>query len=115
MEPLIAFLVQLTYPYIFTKTKIQARSADAEEAEEEHKEAPKPGQFHHKLFKHSSSLRILRRTFKESGFVGWYQVCPSFSSLALYIYWRQPRLGSWGAALEGGSCADAALSVERSV
>ena len=57
-----------------TKTKIQARSADIEEAEEEGKEKPKPGEFHHAHMKHATSLQILHRVYVENGFVGWYQV-----------------------------------------
>jgi solute carrier family 25 (peroxisomal adenine nucleotide transporter), member 17 len=57
-----------------TKTRIQARSADAEEAKEEGEEAPKPNQFHHRIIKHVGALHILHRVYLEEGFLGWYQV-----------------------------------------
>lgn len=70
--------LQITYPYIMTKIKIQARSADTEEAEEEGKEKPEPNESHHKHMKHATSLQVLHRIYVENGFVGWYQVCPIY-------------------------------------
>ena len=57
-----------------TKTKIQTRSADAEEAVEEGKEKPQPDHFHHKDMRHPSSWQILHRVYAEEGFLGWYSV-----------------------------------------
>ena len=57
-----------------TKTRIQVRSADAEEAKEEGKEPPKPHKFHHRMMKHAGALRILHRVWVTDGFFGFYQV-----------------------------------------
>lgn len=57
-----------------TKTKIQTRSADSEEAQEEGKEKPKPDHYHHKDMKHPSSWQILQRVYEQDGFLGWYSV-----------------------------------------
>ncbi|KII85088.1 hypothetical protein PLICRDRAFT_57021 [Plicaturopsis crispa FD-325 SS-3] len=64
----------VTYPYIMAKVRIQARSADAEEAVVEHHEIPHHNQPHHTdKFKHVGALDILARVWKRDGFVGWYQ------------------------------------------
>lgn len=55
------------------KVRIQARSADAEDAEIQHHELPHAHEFHHKQFKHPGALDILRRVLKREGFAGWYQ------------------------------------------
>lgn len=60
---------------------MQTRSADAEEAQEEGKDAPKRHEFHHKEMKHPDSWHILRRTYNEKGFLGLYQVrCPTYNA-----------------------------------
>ncbi|EMD33889.1 hypothetical protein CERSUDRAFT_117415 [Gelatoporia subvermispora B] len=63
----------VTYPYIMAKVRIQARSADAEEAVEEHAPAPKPHAYHHAHTRHVGALTILARVWRKKGFVGWYQ------------------------------------------
>lgn len=67
---------QVTYPYIMAKVRIQARSADAEDAVETHHALPKPHTSHHKDGSHHvGALDILSRVWKKEGFTGWYQVC----------------------------------------
>ncbi|KAF8968055.1 mitochondrial carrier domain-containing protein [Flammula alnicola] len=63
----------VTYPYIMAKVRIQARSADAEEAIEHHESLPHPHEPHHKHGKHVGALDILARVWKREGFTGWYQ------------------------------------------
>ncbi|KAH8101006.1 adenine nucleotide transporter [Cristinia sonorae] len=82
MSPWISFFVGavskslatiVTYPYIMAKVRIQARTADAEEAKEEHLPKPHPHEYHHTQFKHTGALDILGRVWKKEGFLGWYQ------------------------------------------
>ncbi|KAL1696969.1 mitochondrial carrier domain-containing protein [Schizophyllum commune] len=64
----------VTYPYIMAKVRIQARSADAEEAAEQHREAPRPHEQHHKDHsRHVGALDVLKRVYKREGVAGWYQ------------------------------------------
>lgn len=63
----------VTYPYIMAKVRIQARSADKEDAEVHHYENPEPHHFHHEKHKHVGALEILGRVWKREGFFGWYQ------------------------------------------
>ncbi|OCH88577.1 mitochondrial carrier [Obba rivulosa] len=63
----------VTYPYIMAKVRIQARTADAEEAIEEHQPVPQVHAYHHAHSKHVGALTILARTWRKHGFVGWYQ------------------------------------------
>jgi hypothetical protein len=63
----------VTYPYIMAKVRIQARSADAEEAIEQNEESPHSHERHHKHGKHVGALDILARVWKREGFTGWYQ------------------------------------------
>lgn len=56
------------------KIRIQARSADAEDAEEEHHDKPAPHHFHHDKYKHPGAVTLLYRVLKKEGFLGWYQV-----------------------------------------
>ncbi|KAF8896109.1 mitochondrial carrier domain-containing protein [Infundibulicybe gibba] len=82
MSPGISFVVGalsktlatiVTYPYIMAKVRIQARSADAEDAIEEHTAPPAAHKYHHDKSKHIGALTILARVWKREGFVGWYQ------------------------------------------
>jgi hypothetical protein len=65
----------VTYPYIMAKVRIQARSADAYDAQEEDRSLPRPHQPHHNKGRHphSGAIDILKRVLKEDGFLGWYQ------------------------------------------
>ncbi|KAF9048584.1 mitochondrial carrier domain-containing protein [Panaeolus papilionaceus] len=82
MGPWLSFLVGalsktlatvVTYPYIMAKVRIQARSADVEDAKECDGDPPKPHKYHHEHSKHVGALDILARVWKREGFVGWYQ------------------------------------------
>ncbi|KAF8150701.1 mitochondrial carrier domain-containing protein [Crassisporium funariophilum] len=82
MGPWLSFLIGalsktlatvVTYPYIMAKVRIQARSADAEEAAEHKEKMPGQHTFHHQHTKHVGALDILARVWKREGFVGWYQ------------------------------------------
>ncbi|TCD63204.1 ADP/ATP carrier protein [Steccherinum ochraceum] len=63
----------VTYPYIMAKVRIQARSADVEDAKEEHHAKPHAHEYHHTQYKHAGALDILARVWTKEGFVGWYQ------------------------------------------
>ena len=68
---------QVTYPYIMAKVRIQARSADVDDAEAEHAPPPKHNRPHHKAGHHVGALTVLARVWRRKGFLGWYQVRPS--------------------------------------
>ncbi|KAI0787527.1 adenine nucleotide transporter [Fomes fomentarius] len=68
-----ALATVVTYPYIMAKVRIQARSADTEEAEAEHVPPPKHKKPHHKTGHHVSALTVLARVWQRNGFRGWYQ------------------------------------------
>ncbi|OBZ62667.1 Peroxisomal adenine nucleotide transporter 1 [Grifola frondosa] len=63
----------VTYPYIMAKIRIQARSADIEDAEEAHKALPQPNKPHHPKGHHVGALTVLSRVWRRNGFLGWYQ------------------------------------------
>jgi len=63
----------VTYPYIMAKVRIQARSADSEEAAEEHQPTPPKHAYHHAHNKHVGALDILARVYRHQGILGWYQ------------------------------------------
>ncbi|KAF9466641.1 adenine nucleotide transporter [Collybia nuda] len=63
----------VTYPYIMAKVRIQARSANVDEANEKTQPLPSDSYHHDKKYKHTSALDILSRVLKREGFVGWYQ------------------------------------------
>ncbi|KZT67458.1 mitochondrial carrier [Daedalea quercina L-15889] len=63
----------VTYPYIMAKVRIQARSADSEEAAEEHQPVPPKHAYHHAHSKHVGALDILARVYRHQGLTGWYQ------------------------------------------
>ena len=56
------------------KIRIQARSADVDDAIETHHEKPQPLHPHHDHTKHVGALTILHRVFQKEGILGWYQV-----------------------------------------
>ena len=56
------------------KVRIQARSADIEDAQEEHIPLPKHNKPHHKTGHHVGALTVLARVWRRNGFLGWYQV-----------------------------------------
>ncbi len=60
------------------KVRIQARSADIEDATERHDELPHTHEYHHKHGQHVGALDILARVWRKEGFTGWYQVCVAF-------------------------------------
>lgn len=64
----------VTYPYIMAKVRIQARTADTDDARE-HEALPPPAHSRHHLNggKHPGALDILLSVWKKEGFVGWYQ------------------------------------------
>ncbi|KAI0368001.1 adenine nucleotide transporter [Pilatotrama ljubarskyi] len=68
-----ALATVVTYPYIMAKVRIQARSADIEEAQEEHIPLPQHNKPHHKGTHHVGALTVLARIWRRNGFVGWYQ------------------------------------------
>lgn len=57
------------------KVRIQARSADVDDAKEHHVPKPPHGHFHHDHSHHVGALDILARVWRKEGVVGWYQVC----------------------------------------
>ena len=67
-------LSEVTYPYIMAKVRIQARSADVDDAKEEHHPKPHQHEYHHEQFRHVGAVDILARVWRKEGFVGWYQV-----------------------------------------
>ncbi|PIL35453.1 transporter [Ganoderma sinense ZZ0214-1] len=68
-----ALATVVTYPYIMAKVRIQARSADIEDAEEVHLPSPVHNKPHHKTGHHVGALTVLARVWRRKGFVGWYQ------------------------------------------
>ncbi|KAF9524865.1 adenine nucleotide transporter [Crepidotus variabilis] len=82
MGPWLSFLIGalsktlatvVTYPYIMAKVRIQARTADSEDALEHHEKPPHAHEYHHQHSKHIGALDILGRVYKREGFTGWYQ------------------------------------------
>lgn len=77
------------------KVRIQARSADVEDAAERHEELPHTHEYHHRHGHHVGALDILARVWKKEGFTGWYQVrgsfvCTLFHKLTpLYREWKR--------------------------
>lgn len=63
----------VTYPYIMAKVRIQARTADEEDAVEEHHSRPHRHQYHHDKYRHAGALDILARVWRKEGLLGWYQ------------------------------------------
>ena len=56
------------------KVRIQARTADAEDAEARHVGPPPAHRYHHSDHsKHVGAIQILARAWKRDGFAGWYQ------------------------------------------
>ena len=64
---------QVTYPYIMAKVRIQARSADIEDATEEHHPLPQHNKPHHRTGHHVGALTVLARVWRRNGLAGWYQ------------------------------------------
>jgi len=56
------------------KVRIQARSADDDDAIEKNGLPPPSQAPHHSHRKHIGAIGILKRVWKKQGFVGWYQV-----------------------------------------
>ena len=59
------------------KVRIQARSADIDDAEAEHAPPPRHSKPHHQAghgHGHVGALTVLERVWRRKGFLGWYQV-----------------------------------------
>jgi len=76
LTPALSFLIGalsktlatiVTYPYIFAKVRIQARSADDEDG------VPPLAGYHHEQKQHPSAVAILAKVLKKKGVTGWYQ------------------------------------------
>lgn len=85
------------------KVRIQARSADAEDATEEHHAVPHAHHYHHDKFRHPGALDILMRVWKKEGFVGWYQgmqaqITKAVLSQAL-LFWSKEHFEQWALAI----------------
>jgi adenine nucleotide transporter 17 len=63
--------LQVTYPYIFAKVRIQARSADLEEDDGA---LPPISGYHHDRSSHAGAIAILNKVLQKEGVTGWYQV-----------------------------------------
>ncbi|KAF7312503.1 Fungal specific actin related protein [Mycena indigotica] len=64
----------VTYPYIMAKVRVQTRSADADEAKEQHLSPPVSHKPHHSSkLKHPGALDILARVLRTEGPAGWYR------------------------------------------
>ncbi|PCH42079.1 mitochondrial carrier [Wolfiporia cocos MD-104 SS10] len=112
LSPWTAFLVGalsktlatvVTYPYIMAKVRIQARSADTEEAVAEHQPAPPKHAYHHAHSKHVGALGILARVWRQEGFLGWYQgmgaqITKAVLSQAL-LFMSKDQFESWALAI----------------
>lgn len=95
------------------KVRIQARTADSEEAEEEHQPSPPKHAFHHAHSKHVGALDILAKVYRHQGFLGWYQVSSSTDS-ALVVC-SQGCAGHGCTNYEGGYIASPVVHVEGEV
>jgi len=60
----------VTYPYIFAKVRIQARSADLEDYDGP---LPPPPGYHHDKSRHAGAITILTKVLQKEGVTGWYQ------------------------------------------
>lgn len=69
--------VQVTYPYIMAKIRIQAGT---EEEEVEDDELPVHNGERHKHIHDKGAIEILSEVLNERGFVGWYQVSHFYSA-----------------------------------
>lgn len=69
-------LIQVTYPYIMAKVRIQARHAEMEQTGEL---PTTSGAAAKKQKHHLGAIAILTHVWKTHGFVGWYQVRVSLS------------------------------------
>jgi hypothetical protein len=108
------FCLQVTYPYIMAKIRIQARSADVDEYKATHEEKPLHCHQHHSHSKHVGAVTILRRVLEKEGITGWYQVRyrPSFSAASVLIY---VKLGHGSSDLEGCDQSGVAVLVQGAV
>jgi len=68
---LLIWSLQVTYPYIFAKVRIQTRSDDTEE--DDGTLSPIPG-YHHDRSSHAGAITILTKVLQKEGVTGWYQV-----------------------------------------
>lgn len=78
-----SFRLQVTYPYIMAKVRIQARTADVRE--DGALPPPAHARHHQSGDRHPGALDILVNVFRKEGFVGWYQVgCTLISCLSTH-------------------------------
>ena len=72
------------------KVRIQARTADEEDAVEQHHSRPHRHEYHHDKHRHAGALDILARVWRKEGLLGWYQVRRPHSWE--FAYKRSPRV-----------------------
>lgn len=97
------------------KVRIQARSADAEDAVEHRQQPPPPHTYHHAHSKHVGALDILKRVWKREGFFGWYQVRPlHFRFLAAQCS-RDPLIGYASADYQSCSVPGCIVRVQGTI
>jgi adenine nucleotide transporter 17 len=94
--------LQVTYPYIMAKVRLQARYSDEDEAIEaaiesdkeinlaavtdlESGSPPKPMK---KKQRYTGSVDVLRKVYREKGVTGWYQVRTVLSISFLVLTWN---------------------------
>ncbi|KAJ7285156.1 mitochondrial carrier domain-containing protein [Mycena rebaudengoi] len=95
----------VTYPYIMAKVRIQARTADTEEAESQNLDIPVANRPHHNHSKlqHPGALDILSQVWRRDGMVGWYrgmsaQITKAVLSQAL-LFMSKEQFEQWALAI----------------
>ena len=95
--------LQVTYPYIMAKVRVQASGGS--EQEDEQNAAEKglaPGK---REPKYKGALDVLTKVLKREGFLGWYQVRASFGIKSLLCNHSSCRVCS-GIYYAGNGCPD---------
>ncbi|KAF7316676.1 hypothetical protein HMN09_00400500 [Mycena chlorophos] len=94
----------VTYPYIMAKVRVQTRTADEDEAKEQHTALPTAHKPHHtSQLKHPGALDILARVLRTEGPAGWYrgmgaQITKAVISQAL-LFMSKEQFEQWTLAL----------------
>lgn len=57
-------MVQVTYPYIMAKVRVQAHGSRPEKREDGSDSSPR----------YNGAVDVLRKVYKAEGIIGWYQV-----------------------------------------